>query len=59
MKGKKYYSITEAAGITGYTRTHIWYLIKTKNIKAEKIGSTWAIPQQEIMKIGFKNKKRR
>lgn len=43
----KSWSTTELARATGKTAAGIWFLIKTKKIKAVKIGRDWRIPDDE------------
>ena len=44
----KYYSIKEAAEELKVSRTYIYYLRDTGQIKVEKIGSQYVITQEEI-----------
>ena len=43
-----YYSVREASLFLGFSRSYIYYMINTGKIKAEKLGSQFVIPEQEI-----------
>ena len=51
MNDKKYFSIIEVANILGMSRTAIYKKVKKGEIKAIKIGKTYAIPEDYVKKI--------
>ena len=51
MTKKEYLSITEVAKLLNLSRTTIHNKIKSGEIKALKIGKTFAVPTEEIKKI--------
>jgi len=51
---KMWYSVTEMADLTGYSRQNILLLIHEKSIKARKFGGgagTWHIHAEEVAKF--------
>jgi excisionase family DNA binding protein len=48
MKKIKFISIPEAAQILGLDRTHVFRLIKSGVIPAQKIGRNWAIDSRDL-----------
>lgn len=49
---EKLYSISEVAKMTKLSRVHIWWMVKSRIVKAQRIGiKIWAIPESEIPKI--------
>lgn len=56
---KKYYSVPEAAKLLGISRIAVFKKVKSKTIKALRIGRNWAIPADELHKDakGKKNTK--
>lgn len=50
-KEKKYYSITELAKILGVSRVAVFKKIKKGEIEAIRIGSAWAILEEEVGKF--------
>ena len=51
MNDKKYFSIIEVANILGLSRTAIYKKVKKGEIKAIKIGKTYAIPEDYVKKM--------
>ena len=52
-----YITVSQASIILGYTTGHIRRLIINKTLKAEKVGKTWLIKQNEIKSFNKRRKK--
>lgn len=48
MDKKNYYTISEVSQILGVSRVAVFKKIKSRKIKAIKIGSIYAIPKKEL-----------
>ena len=51
MKESKYYSINEVATILGISRIAVYKKVKKGQIKAMRIGRSFAIPKSELADI--------
>jgi len=43
-----YLSVTQAAARLGVSRQLVWLRVSQGTIKAEKVGSTWVIPEESV-----------
>ena len=53
-----YKTITQTAEILGCTKQYIWNLIAMRQLKAERVGSIWLIPDKEVQRIKDKKEGR-
>jgi len=55
---KKIISLKQAAKISGYTQDYLGFLIRSGEIKGQKMGGSWFTTQEEINNYFFKRKVR-
>lgn len=55
---KKIISLKEASKISGYTQDYLGFLIRSGEIKGQKMGRAWFTSQEEINNYFFKRKVR-
>lgn len=51
---KKYLSVKQFAHAIGKSSQWVWFLIKTKAIKAKMVGNQYIIDTKEINKLNYK-----
>ena len=52
MLGKKYFTVTQAAELTGVTVSYVRQLLRRKEISGEKLGErAWIIPANQLEKL--------
>jgi excisionase family DNA binding protein len=57
MLKDKFLSVSEAAKASGYTPSHLRFLIRKNKLKAQKVGYTWLVAQKDLASIKKSEKK--
>jgi|HubBroStandDraft_5_1064220.scaffolds.fasta_scaffold131221_2 excisionase family DNA binding protein len=51
MLKDKYLSVIEASKVSGYTPSHLRFLIRKGKLKAQKVGYAWLVSQKDLASV--------
>jgi len=58
MLKDKFLSIGEVAKLTGYTASHLRFLIRKGKLKAQKVSYAWLVAQKDLASLKRKSDKK-